>query len=98
MSADFTCQADHVGCCWSSRAAAPATCGVAIDVPANTENVDPVVAGGVEESTSSPGAAMSGFRKWPKSVGPADEKLVITPLRLVGISRMSVDTRIETRP
>ena len=45
----------------SSSAAAPATCGVAIDVPAKTENVEPVVSGGVEERTSSPGAEMSGL-------------------------------------
>ena len=37
---------------------------------------------------------MSGFSRCPKSVGPADEKLVITPLRFVWISRMSVETRI----
>ena len=67
-------------------------------MPAKTENVEPVVAGGVEERTSSPGAEMSGFRKWPKSVGPADEKLVITPPRFVGISSMSLETRIVPCP
>ena len=80
ISADLTCHGVQPGCCCSSSAAAPATCGVAIDVPAKTENVEPVVAGGVEESTSSPGAETSGFSMCPKSVGPADEKLVITPL------------------
>ena len=54
--------------------------------------------GGVDESTSRPGAEMSGFRKWPKSVGPADEKLVITPLRFVCSSRMSAVTRIDACP
>jgi hypothetical protein len=63
ISADLTWYDDHAGCCCRSRAAAPATCGVAIDVPAKTENVDPVVAGGVDESTSRPGADRSGFRK-----------------------------------
>src|SRR5581483_2888131 len=78
--------------------AAPATCGVAIEVPAKTENVEPVVAGGVDERTSSPGAATSGFRNQPKSVGPADEKLVITPERPVWISWMSLETRICAWP
>ena len=98
ISADLTCHDDQPGCCCSSSAAAPATCGVAIDVPAKTENVEPVVSGGVDESTSRPGAERSGFRKWPKSVGPADEKLVMTPLRFVCSSRMSVVTRIDAWP
>ena len=98
ISADFTCHEVQAGCCCRSSAAAPATCGVAIDVPAKTENVDPVVSGGVDESTSRPGAERSGFRRCPKSVGPADEKLVTTPLRFVGSSRTSVDTRIFTWP
>ena len=41
------------------------------------------------EDVEPPGAETSGFSRWPKSVGPADEKLVITPLRSVGISWMS---------
>src|SRR5436305_4325757 len=98
MSADLTCHADQPGCCWSSNAAAPAMCGVAIDVPAKTENVEPVVSGGVDESTSRPGAEMSGFNSWPKSVGPAEEKLVITPLRAVWISSMPLETRIAPWP
>ena len=98
ISADLTSHGDQPGCCWSSSAAAPATCGVAIEVPAKTENVSPVVAGGVEESTSRPGAEMSGFSMCPKSVGPADEKLVITPARLVWISWMPLVTRIVAWP
>jgi len=93
ISADLTCHGDHVGCCWSRSAAAPATCGVAIEVPAKTEKVEPVVSGGVEDRTSSPGAETSGLRSWPKSVGPADEKLVMTPLRSVWSSWMSDETR-----
>ena len=98
ISADLICAGVQLGCRCTSSAAAPATCGVAIDVPAKTENVDPVVSGGVEERTSSPGAEMSGFRNQPKSVGPADEKLVITPLRPVWISRMSLEMRIVAWP
>ena len=41
---------------------------------------------------------MSGFRKPPKSVGPADEKLVMIPPRFVGISWMSLETRIDAWP
>src|SRR5690349_24549128 len=33
MMASLTCCAFQSGCSWSSRAATPATCGVAIDVP-----------------------------------------------------------------
>ena len=43
---------------------------------------------------------MSGFSMWPKSVGPADEKLVITPLRPVWISWMPLrdaDRRLRRR-
>src|SRR5207244_650165 len=94
IRADLTCGVVHVGWCCTSSAAAPATCGVAIDVPAKTENVEPVVNGGVDDRTSRPGAEMSGFKNQPKSVGPADEKLVITPLRPVWISRTSLETRI----
>src|SRR5437764_6348500 len=88
ISADLTSTALHVGWRWRSSAAAPATCGVAIDVPAKTENGEPVVSGGVDESTSRPGAEMSGLRNQPKSVGPAEEKLVMIPLRPVWISWM----------
>jgi len=98
ISADFTWYGVQPGWRCSRRAAAPATCGVAIDVPAKTENVEPVVAGGVEESTSRPGAEMSGFSMWPKSVGPADEKLVMIPPRFVWISWISLVTRIAAWP
>src|SRR5204863_1213157 len=73
MSADFTCEGVQLGCRSSRSAAEPAMWGVAIEVPAKTANVEPTV----EESTSSPGAEMSGFSMWPKFVGPADEKLVM---------------------
>jgi hypothetical protein len=33
ISAAFTCCVDHSGCAWRRSAAAPATCGEAIDVP-----------------------------------------------------------------
>ena len=46
-----------------------------------------------------PGAEMSGLRKWPKSVKPADEKLVgVCPLRCVSISWISWPSRIDARP
>ena len=66
-----------------SSAAAPATCGVAMLVPSKTANGSPTDSGRVAERIWPPGAARSGFSSWPKSVGPADEKLVIMPLRPV---------------
>src|SRR5262249_40560032 len=60
ISADLICHGAQFGCRSTSTAAAPAMCGVAIEVPAKTANVEPVVRGGVDDSTSRPGAAMSG--------------------------------------
>ena len=89
ISADLTCARRPAGMPLQRaarprrrRAASPSTCR------RRPRSVEPVVCGGVEERTSSPGAEMSGLRMWPKSVGPADEKLVITPLRPVWISWM----------
>ena len=61
-------------------------CGVAMLVPSKTANGEPANSGSVEERTCAPGAEMSGFSRWPKSVGPADEKLVMMPERPVWIS------------
>ena len=55
-------------------------------VPSKTANGAPANSGSVEERICPPGAATSGFSLWPKSVGPADEKLVMMPLRPVSIS------------
>src|SRR3954454_110629 len=55
MSADLTWATLQPGCSSSRSAAAPATCGVAIDVPEKTEKVEPVVSGGVDDRTSRPG-------------------------------------------
>src|SRR5439155_2367845 len=79
-SAERTCGGVHEGCSWSSSAAAPATCGVAIDVPSRTAKRDGSKRGRVEERIWPPGAAMSGFRSWPNAVGPAEEELVTTLL------------------
>ena len=59
-------------------------CGVAMLVPSKTAKGEPANSGSVEERICPPGAEMSGFSWWPKSVGPAEEKLVITP-RPVGL-------------
>ena len=64
-------------------------CGVAMLVPSKTRNGEPANSGSVEESTCAPGAEMSGFSRWAKSVGPADEKLVMMPERPVWISATS---------
>ena len=86
MSADLTCWVDHVGCCWTSSAAAPVTCGVAMLVPSKTANGEPANSVSVDERICPPGAARSGFSRCPNAVGPAPEKLVTMPLRPVAMS------------
>ena len=97
-SADLTWTGVQPGWSCSSSAAAPATCGVAIDVPSKTAKREESVPGSVEERIWPPGAARSGFRSWPKAVGPPDEKLVITPLRPVSSSSGLRPTRTVVRP
>src|SRR4051794_16437050 len=63
----------HVGCAWRIIAAAPATCGDAIDVPERTIPMLPVP--DAVETMLTPGAVMSGFRKLSPLRGPPDEKL-----------------------
>ena len=101
ISADFTCSGVQPGCCCSSSAAAPATCGVAMLVPSKTANVEPVeLAAASRRGSAPPGAETSGFSWWSKSVGPADEKLVIDAaaagLDLLG--SLAALTRIVVRP
>ena len=98
MSADFTCCVDHVGCRWTSSAAAPATCGAAMLVPSKTAKGERANSGSVEERIWPPGAATSGFRRCPNAVGPAEEKLVTIPLRPVARSAYARPTRIWIRP
>ena len=86
ISADLTWAVVHVGWRWTSRAAAPVTCGVAMLVPSKTANGEPANSGSVEERICPPGAATSGLSWCPNAVGPADEKLVTMPLRPVAMS------------
>lgn len=58
-----------------SRATAPATCGVAIDVP----DIDLYVLPGHVERTSTPGAEMFGLAEPSTRDGPKPEKLAIFP-------------------
>src|SRR5918999_3775457 len=68
-------------------------------VPSIETNRAPAAKLGVEaERISPPGAATSGFRLWPKAVGPAAEKLVITALRPVTTSVTPGPIRIDARP
>src|SRR5205823_10940904 len=97
-SADFTCCADQPGCRCTSRAAAPTTCGVAMLVPSKTANGEPANSGSVDERICPPGAATSGLSRCPKSVGPADEKLVTIPLRPVLSSLNELAKRMGARP
>ncbi len=98
ISADLTCFGVQPGCRCRSSAAEPAMCGVAMLVPAKTAKGEPANSGRVEDRICAPGAEMSGFSWWPKSVGPADEKLVITPARSVCISRISLPIVIFACP
>jgi hypothetical protein len=98
MSADFTCCADHVGWSWRSSAAEPATCGVAMLVPSKTAKGEPANSGRVEERICPPGADTSGLSRWRKSVGPADEKLVITSPRPFSTSSGSLPSLTDARP
>src|SRR5215213_3207012 len=74
MSADLISAGDHVGCASLSRAATPATCGLAIDVPLSRSNDRPV-SGETAARMSTPGAATSGLRMSPPALvlGPRDE-------------------------
>jgi hypothetical protein len=69
-------------------------------VPSNTANGAPANSCSVEERICPPGAVTSGLSRWSKFVGPAEEKLVITPLRPVWISCgvSSPETRKVARP
>ena len=96
-SADFTWKGVQLGCRWSSSAAAPATCGAAMLVPAKAANGPPASAD-VEERISAPGAPTSGLSRWPKAVRPAELKLVTTPLLPVTISSTPWPIRIGARP
>ena len=59
-----------MGCRSSSRAAAPAICGVAIDVPDIASQWPP----GTEDRIETPGALMSGLSRSDSGVGPAELK------------------------
>ena len=68
-------------------------------VPSKTANCDPPVnSDSVDERIWPPGAATSGLSRWPNAVGPAEEKLVITPLRFVTMSCTLPLTRTAIRP
>ncbi len=86
IRADLTCCGVQAGCCWSSSAAEPETCGADMLVPSKTAKFEPANSVSVEERICPPGAARSGLSAWVKLVGPADEKLVTIPLRPVWIS------------
>src|SRR3954466_10580529 len=80
ISADFTYYLDHVGCCWTSSAAAPVTWGADMLVPSKTANGEPANSVSVEERICPPGAARSGFNRCPNAVGPAPEQRVTMAL------------------
>src|ERR671918_451033 len=70
--AERTSADDHVGCWLRTTAAAPARCGVAIDVPWKNAQHGGVshASFGCELSTLTPGATTSGLTRKSTSVGP----------------------------
>ena len=69
-SADLSSATDQVGWRCLSRAAAPATWGLAMLVPESDDHAPP----GTDERMSTPGAATSGFSCSESAVGPTEEK------------------------
>ena len=77
IRADFRTEGDHSGCASFSRAATPATCGTAIDVPVRKPKFSPELefaASGVSPARMLiPGAVTSGFRISGRGPGPREE-------------------------
>src|SRR5262249_48199610 len=76
MIADLTSIGDQSGCLDMSRAATPAMCGVACDVPDSLSHKLPAwFCGETAATMSTPGAMMSGLPRSPplKSDGPTEE-------------------------
>src|SRR5439155_18824844 len=68
--ADRTANGDQVGFLLRMRAAIPAMCGVAIEVPdSRSHRLPSWFAGDTAASTSTPGAMMSGFNRSPPLLG-----------------------------
>ena len=71
-SADFTSSGGSPGCSWRSSAAAPATCGAAIEVPDIRYSPGAYSAFGTVERISTPGATRSGLSP-SAATGPREE-------------------------
>ena len=72
MITDLTCIGDQVGCACRTRAATPAVCGEAIDVP--EMRVEPVPVPTATDGMDTPGAATSGFWALSPLRGPLELK------------------------
>ena len=72
MITDLTCIGDHVGCACRTRAATPAVCGDAIDVP--DMRIEPVPVPTSTDGMDTPGAATSGFCALSPRRGPLELK------------------------
>ena len=87
ISADLTCCVDHVGCRWTSSAAAPATCGAAMLVPSKTANGEPANSrqrGGEDLPARRGDVRLQQMAERRRA--RAEEKLVTIPLRPVSMS------------
>src|SRR5215470_15908221 len=96
MMAFLIVAADQAGCACRARAARPAVCGVAIEVPDMSTPAKPVPM--PAERIDTPGAVTSGLR-WASGLrGPSDEKLAIAlKLGLASVVPVSV-TVLPSRP
>ena len=63
---------DQSGCNWLNKAAAPATCGLAILVPVIMLKFSPPSSGEKADKISVPGAARSGLRIFSLPFGPRE--------------------------
>ncbi|ROP37471.1 hypothetical protein EDD40_2784 [Saccharothrix texasensis] len=85
-SAALICAPVQSGCCWASTAAAPATCGVAMDVPdmdtyPSPAGVPTVPLLDFAATTSTPGAVMSGLTAPSPTRGPRLENAAMPSCR-----------------
>ncbi len=89
-SALLICCAVQSGCICLMSAAAPATCGDAIDVPPLNEKLSPSCPGASGDSPEkilTPGAAMLGFKNVGSPLGPRELKSAMISAKLSDTTR-----------
>ncbi|MDN3263081.1 hypothetical protein QWJ26_25370 [Streptomyces sp. CSDS2] len=88
------------GSAWARIAAAPATCGVAIDVPDMVVYVRTPRPPARAATTSTPGAERSGFASCPPTAGPRLENDAVAPSRSAAatVSASAAQPGVDTVP